>query len=74
LAEQLGTRERRRPAPREARERLARERDEAPETPLDDEQLATIELILRMSVAGFGRWKMARNRTAHARAVGFRTG
>jgi DDE family transposase len=37
-------REGRRQALREAKERLARERDDAPETPPDDEQPATIEL------------------------------
>jgi hypothetical protein len=44
LPEQLRTREGRRQALREAKERLARERDDAPETPPDDEQPATIEL------------------------------
>jgi hypothetical protein len=44
LPEQLRTREGRRQALREAKERLAREVDDAPETPLDDEQPATIEL------------------------------
>jgi transposase len=44
LPEHLRTREGRRQALREAKERLARERDDAPETPPDDEQPATIEL------------------------------
>jgi transposase len=44
LPEQLRTREGRRRALREAKERLACERDDAPETPLDDEQPATVEL------------------------------
>jgi transposase len=44
LPEQLRTREGRRRALREAKERLARERDNAPETPPDDAQPATVEL------------------------------
>ena len=44
LPEQLRTREGRRRALREAKERLARECDDAPETPLGDEQPPTIEL------------------------------
>src|SRR4051812_40338182 len=44
LPEQLRTREGRRQALREAKERLARERDDASETPLDDEQPPAIEL------------------------------
>jgi transposase len=44
LPEQLRTREGRRRALREAKERLARERDDTPETPPDDEEPATVEL------------------------------
>jgi transposase len=50
LPEQLRTREGRRQALREAKERLARERVDAAETPPDDEPPATIELDPRQFV------------------------
>ena len=50
MPEQLRTREGRRRALREAKERLARERDDAAETPAEDEPPATIELDPRQFV------------------------
>jgi Transposase DDE domain len=59
LPEQLRTREGRRRALREAKERLARDRDQTSETPLDGEQPVTVELDPRQFVTrpqGRGAW------------------